>query len=181
MSSATPDATIDATTGVATAWDPNANDYVYALAVSGGTVYAGGYFTSIGGQPRNYIAALDAASGAATDWDANANDYVYALTEMGRLKQEPVTQGELDSAREQMKGKLLMSLESSDSLMTRLAKNVIYLGRPQPMENVLAGFDAVRVEDVAEIAARLFDGECLNLEVMGRTGGLGLTADSLRL
>jgi predicted Zn-dependent peptidase len=104
-----------------------------------------------------------------------------ALTEMGRLKQEPVTQGELDSAREQMKGKLLMSLESSDSLMTRLAKNVIYLGRPQPMENVLAGFDAVRVEDVTEIAARLFDGECLNLEVMGRTGGLGLTADSLRL
>jgi predicted Zn-dependent peptidase len=104
-----------------------------------------------------------------------------ALTEMQRLKQEPVTQGELDSAREQMKGKLLMSLESSDSLMTRLAKNVIYLGGHQPMESVLAGFDAVRVEDVTELAARLFDGECLNLEVMGRTGGLGLTADSLRL
>ena len=104
-----------------------------------------------------------------------------ALTEMKRLTREPVTPAELDSAREQMKGRLLMSLESSDSLMTRLAKNVIYLGRHQPVENILAGFDAVRVEDVRDIAARLFDGECLNLEVMGKVGGLGLTVDRLQL
>ena len=36
------------------------NGAVYALAVSGSTVYAGGRFTSIGGQTRNNIAALDA-------------------------------------------------------------------------------------------------------------------------
>ena len=104
-----------------------------------------------------------------------------ALTEMRRLKQEPVTQAELDSAREQMKGKLLMSLESSDSLMTRLAKNVIYLGQHQAMESILAGFDAVSTRDVMACAATLFDGECLNLEMMGKVSGLGLTADSLQL
>ena len=43
-----------------------------------GTVYAGGKFTSIGGQPRNYIAALD-ATGAATNWNPNANAEVNAL------------------------------------------------------------------------------------------------------
>jgi predicted Zn-dependent peptidase len=104
-----------------------------------------------------------------------------ALTEMKRLKHEPVTQAELDSAREQLKGKLLMSLESSDSLMTRLAKNVIYLGYHQPVENILAGFDAVTIQDVMVCAEKLFDGECLNLEIMGKAGGLGLTADSLQL
>jgi predicted Zn-dependent peptidase len=104
-----------------------------------------------------------------------------ALTEMRRLKNEPVTPAELDSAREQIKGKLLMSLESSDSLMTRLAKNVIYLGRHQPIENILAGFDAVTTGDVMNCAANLFDGECLNLEVMGRTGGLGLEDGTLQL
>jgi len=102
-----------------------------------------------------------------------------ALAEMVRLKREPVTQAELDSAREQLKGKLLMSLESSDSLMTRLAKNIIYLGRHQPIENILSGFDTVKSQDVMDIAGKLFDGECLNLEVMGKVSGLGITVDSL--
>ena len=102
-----------------------------------------------------------------------------ALAEMVKLKREPVSQTELDSAREQIKGKLLMSLESSDSLMTRLAKNVIYLGRHQPIENILEGFDAVSIQDVMNIAGTLFDGECLNLEVMGKVGGLGITVESL--
>ena len=68
-------AALDATTGAATAWNPNAggtSPYVWALAVSGSTVYAGGDFTSIGGQGRNYIAALDASSGLATAWNPNA-------------------------------------------------------------------------------------------------------------
>jgi predicted Zn-dependent peptidase len=104
-----------------------------------------------------------------------------ALAEMVKLKREPISQAELDSAREQLKGKLLMSLESSDSLMTRLAKNIIYLGRHQPIENILAGFDAVKIEDVLAIAGNLFDGECLNLEAMGKVNGLGLSAESLEL
>jgi hypothetical protein len=75
-------AALDAASGAATAWNPNAfapigspSAYltsIYALAVSGGTVYAGGNFISVGGQTRNYIAALDAASGAATPWNPNA-------------------------------------------------------------------------------------------------------------
>jgi hypothetical protein len=48
------------TSGLATAWNPAPNSSVFALVVSGGTVYAGGDFTSIGGQARNRIAALDA-------------------------------------------------------------------------------------------------------------------------
>ena len=102
------------------------------------------------------------------------------LTEMQKLKHENVTQAELDSAREQLKGKLLMSLESSDSLMTRLAKNIIYMGRHQPVENILEGFDAVNVQDIMNLSGTLFDGECLNLQAMGKVGGLGLTVDTLK-
>jgi hypothetical protein len=66
-------AALNAGSGLATAWNPNADGTVRAFAVSGATVYAGGNFTSIGGQNRNGIAALNASSGAATTWDPNAN------------------------------------------------------------------------------------------------------------
>jgi hypothetical protein len=69
-------AAVDALTGDATAWNPapNANGQsfgVSALAVDGPTVYACGFFTNIGGLPRNSIAALLPATGAATFWDPN--------------------------------------------------------------------------------------------------------------
>jgi len=76
-------AAIDATTGLATAWDPNANSWVVTLALSGSTVYAGGYFTSISGQLRNNLAAIDATTGLATAWDPNANSGVYTLAVSG--------------------------------------------------------------------------------------------------
>ena len=66
-------AALDATTGRATSWNPRAG--ANALAVSGTTVYAGGGFKSsygepsIGGQPRDYLAALDATTGRATPWN----------------------------------------------------------------------------------------------------------------
>ena len=104
-----------------------------------------------------------------------------ALDEMRRIKQEPVQQNELDSAREQIKGKLQMSLESSDSLMTRLAKNEIYLGRNQTIEELLAAYDAVSAEDIQKVGCELFSGERLHLEVMGRTGGMEVDLDRLKL
>lgn len=104
-----------------------------------------------------------------------------ALRQMGQLKREMVPQDELDSAREQLKGNLLMSLESSDNLMTRLAKNDIYLHRNQTVEEVLAAFDAVTGEDILRLGNQLFDGSRIHLEVMGKTWHTGLTEDLLRL
>lgn len=64
-------------------WNPGANDVVYTLAVVGSTIYVGGNFTTIGGQPRNRIAALDATTGAATDWNPNADRPVWSLANSG--------------------------------------------------------------------------------------------------
>ena len=76
-------AALDRATGVATAWDPNVqggrfSTRVSALAVSGSTVYTGGDFTTVGGQPRNCIAALDAATGDATAWNPQLEGWNYS-------------------------------------------------------------------------------------------------------
>jgi hypothetical protein len=80
-------AALDASTGLATAWNPGANGEVVSLAVSGPTVYVGGGFTSIGGQSRSCIAALDAGTGLATAWNPGASGpsypYVHSLAVSG--------------------------------------------------------------------------------------------------
>jgi len=50
---------LDATTALATSWDPNANSDVRALAISGTTVYAGGIFTDIFNSFHAALAAID--------------------------------------------------------------------------------------------------------------------------
>ena len=65
---------------MADSFDPNANNYVDAIAVqSDGKILAGGIFTNIGGQSRNYIARLDANSGMADSFNPNANNSVNAI------------------------------------------------------------------------------------------------------
>jgi uncharacterized delta-60 repeat protein len=69
-----PDGTVDA------AFDPNANGEVDAIVVQAdGKILAGGFFTSIGGQPRNNIARLDATTGLADSFNPNANNEVKSI------------------------------------------------------------------------------------------------------
>lgn len=51
-------------TGMATAWNPGADSAVSAIAVSSGTVYAGGSFRNIGGEFHPYFAQFDSTVGS---------------------------------------------------------------------------------------------------------------------
>jgi uncharacterized delta-60 repeat protein len=74
-------ARLDATTGSADSFNPNANNLVRSIAVqSDGKILVGGFFTSIGGATRNRIARLDANSGIADTFDPNANGNVFSIT-----------------------------------------------------------------------------------------------------
>jgi uncharacterized delta-60 repeat protein len=74
-------ARLDATTGLADSFNPNANlGGIYSIAVQAdGKILAGGGFTSIGGQTRNRIARLDATTGLADSFNPNANDVVRSI------------------------------------------------------------------------------------------------------
>ncbi len=67
--------------GKATAWKPNSNAKVQTLAVSGANIYAGGAFTEIAAEKRNFIAELNASGTVkAEPWNPNANNAVNAIT-----------------------------------------------------------------------------------------------------
>jgi predicted Zn-dependent peptidase len=90
------------------------------------------------------------------------------LKELDRFRAEPVTDEELHSAKEQLKGNLLLSLESTDNRMTRLAKNEIYLGRNLSIKEVVRGIDQVSAEDIQKLAGFIFQDEYLNLQMVGK-------------
>jgi uncharacterized delta-60 repeat protein len=73
-------ARLDAVTGLADSFDPNASGKVLTIAVQAdGKIWVGGEFITIGGQPRNRIARLEATSGLADSLNPNANDAVKSI------------------------------------------------------------------------------------------------------
>jgi hypothetical protein len=64
-------------------WNPSAGERVNALAVTGNTVYAGGWFITVGAVARKFIAAIDATTGVPTSWNPSSSNYVYAIAVSG--------------------------------------------------------------------------------------------------
>lgn len=104
---------------------------------------------------------------AGTDESSFEEVIKLTLKEFDRLKTEPFKDGELDTAKEQLKGNLLLSLESSDNMMTRLAKNEIYFNTYIPVESILKGIDDVDESMVKELARNLFDENYFCLTILG--------------
>jgi predicted Zn-dependent peptidase len=101
------------------------------------------------------------------------------LKEFKRLKTEPFKNGELNTAKEQLKGNLLLSLESSDNLMTRLAKNEMYFESYLPVERVIKGIDEVEEEVVRSLAKEIFNERFFCLTVLGPIDGNGFNKNLL--
>ena len=73
-------ARLDGNTGMADLFNPNANSFVFSIALqSDGKILAGGSFTNIGGQTRNHIARLDQVTGLADSFDPNASNAVNSI------------------------------------------------------------------------------------------------------
>jgi predicted Zn-dependent peptidase len=99
--------------------------------------------------------------------------------ELRRMKKEPVPADELRRSKDQLKGSLLLSLESSGSRMSSLARQEMYFGRFFTTEEVLTELEAVTCEDVQQIAQEFFQPEKIAISAVGPLGGLHLRRDLL--
>lgn len=96
------------------------------------------------------------------------------MDEFRDLKNNPVPAEELRRAKEHLKGSLMLSLESTNSRMTNLARQQIFFGRFFSMDEMLASIEAVTAEEVQKLASDAFVTEKLSLTVLGKVDGLAL-------
>jgi predicted Zn-dependent peptidase len=89
------------------------------------------------------------------------------LKELKILKNEGITQDELERSKNHVKGHLTLSLESSFNRMSTLAKYELYLGCQFCLGEILDCINQVSVCDVNQLANELFDDRYLALVALG--------------
>ncbi len=107
---------------------------------------------------------------AATDPQNFAKTLKLILKEVRHLKKDGITAAELRRAKDHLKGSLMLSLESTSSRMSRLAKQELYFGAFFSLDEMLAAIDAVREEEVQSLIHRLLDEEQLSILTLGPLG-----------
>jgi predicted Zn-dependent peptidase len=89
------------------------------------------------------------------------------LKEFRQLKQQTVTDEELRRAKDHLKGSLMLSLESTGSRMSNLARQEMYFSRFFTLDELVESIELVTADDVQRIAQTFFDPKQIALTVLG--------------
>jgi predicted Zn-dependent peptidase len=87
--------------------------------------------------------------------------------ELRKLRDDGLSEEELDLNREQIKGGMLMALESTSTRMARMAKSLMYYGKLFPIAEIIENIDAVSCADVQQCAQTIFTPDRCALLVLG--------------
>jgi predicted Zn-dependent peptidase len=101
------------------------------------------------------------------------------IEEFRRLKTELVPAEELQRAKDQLKGNILLGLESSSSRMSNLARQEMYFDHFFSTQEIVENIERVTAEDVQSMAQSLFTTEAVAVTVLGNLPGLKVTRDLL--
>lgn len=87
--------------------------------------------------------------------------------ELRRLKAKPVGRAELQRAKSQLKGNVMLGLESTSSRMSKAAKDELYFGRHIPLGEIMADIDRVSARQVWRLSRNLLDDRYLTVTTLG--------------
>jgi predicted Zn-dependent peptidase len=99
--------------------------------------------------------------------------------EFRKFKTEEVSAEELKRAKDQLKGSLMLSLESSTARMSNLARQELYFDRFYTMDEIIARVEAVAATDLIQLAQDYFNTGSIAVTVLGNLNGLKISRDSL--
>jgi len=125
------------------------------LAYSVGT-YSTGY--SDAGQVGVYLGTRE----------DNLNEAAEVMArELRRMGEEPVPAAELDRAKQHLKGRLVLSLESAATRMHRIGRAVLTGTELLEVDEIVARIDAITAEDVQALGAEFWDPSHLSIAAIG--------------
>jgi predicted Zn-dependent peptidase len=124
-------------------------------------------------------------AGSLTVYAGCANEAVrevvtLVVQELRGMKVEP-PEAELRRAKDHLKGSLMLSLESTSSRMSNLARQEMYFDRQFSLDETLDSIEHVSAADVVRVARDLFANGSLGATVLGQTDGLELSKEELDL
>jgi predicted Zn-dependent peptidase len=99
--------------------------------------------------------------------------------EFRTLKSEAVTAEELRRAKDQLKGSLMLSLESSTARMSNLARQELYFDRFYSMDEIIDRVESVTTDDLIRLALEYFQTGSIAVTVLGNLNGLKISRDQL--
>jgi predicted Zn-dependent peptidase len=101
------------------------------------------------------------------------------VQEFRKLKSEQVPAEELRRAKDQLKGSLMLSLESSTARMSNLARNEMYFQRFFSMDELIRSIEAVTAEELTQLAQQYFQPDHIAVTVLGNLNGLKISREQL--
>jgi predicted Zn-dependent peptidase len=110
----------------------------------------------------------------------SAGKVVESITKEFRdLKQDPVPDEELRRAKDHLKGSLMLSLESTSSRMSNLARQEMYFGKFFTLDELVESIETVTAADVQRIAQTFFDPRQIAVTVLGNLEAFRLGREDL--
>jgi len=116
---------------------------------------------------------------AGTSRESAAKVVQSVVSEFRKLKTEPVPDEELRRSKDQLKGSLMLSLESSTARMSNLARQEMYFDRFYDLDEMIEKIEAVTTEDLQSLANEYFHTESVAVTVLGNLTGLKISRDQL--
>ncbi len=101
------------------------------------------------------------------------------VNEFHNLKVQTVPDEELRRCKDQLKGSLMLSLESSTARMSNLARQEMYFDRFYDLDELIEKIEAVTVEDLQNLANEFFRTELVAVTALGNLSGLKISRDQL--
>lgn len=103
------------------------------------------------------------------------------LKEFRTFRERLIPAQELKRAKENIKGSLMLGLESSSSRMTNLAQQLIYYGRFYELEEIIEAVERVTAREIRDLANRIFDNSSLTLTILSSRNGKEIKSVALEI